>query len=102
MKGLSYSLINVNEIFGGNDIKEESRYLIVEFNDVIVKCLHYLHFWKEKKASKMNIVHLLKVMIKIVEAAPDDIKKKNLQVFYQFYQIFNFFKIVNFFIFFLS
>lgn len=70
----------MHEIFNIDDAKEETHYLVVEFNDIIIKFLQYLHFWKEKKADKANINHLLTLLIQTIKSQPNEQKKRNLQV----------------------
>lgn len=80
LKSLSESMMNIHEIFRIEDVAEENHYLIIEFNDIILQLLHYLHFWREKKADKQNVKHLLKLMIQIVKSQPNEMKKRSLQV----------------------
>lgn len=73
-------MVSVHEIFNIDDAKEETHYLVVEFNDIIIKFMQYIHFWKEKKADKSNINHLLSLLIQTIKSQPNEQKKRNLQV----------------------
>lgn len=77
---LSESMMTINEIFNIDEAKEENHYLVIEFNDIIIKFLRYLHFWKEKKADKANINHLLKLIIQAIGSQASEQKKRNIQV----------------------
>lgn len=70
----------MNEMFEINNCGEENKYLVIEFSDILVKCLQFLHFWKERKADKKNIVHLLKLITHTITNSSDEIKRKSLQV----------------------
>ena len=80
LKVLSESFFNVHEMFNFDWKVEENQYLIIEFSDVIVKCLQYLHYWKEKKADKRNIIHLCKLIIQTLKDSKDELKRRNLQI----------------------
>ena len=77
---LSESLINVHEMFGLGQCDDDGKYLVIEFNDILVKFLQFLHFWKERKADKKNVIHLLKLITQTIHQTDDGLKKKNLQV----------------------
>jgi hypothetical protein len=58
---ITKSIMNIQAMFDIDNLKNDKKELILEPDDLIIKLLNYVEFWKQKKASKSNIIFLLQI-----------------------------------------
>ena len=68
-KGLSNSIMNMYSVFV-EPIAVDQKELLINHEDMLVKFINYLEFWKQKKAEKSDIIFLLQVFGDIIENDP--------------------------------
>lgn len=58
---LTNSIMNIPMMFDIDNLKNEKKEIILEPDDLIIKLLNYVEFWKQKKALKNNIIFLMQI-----------------------------------------
>lgn len=67
---LTNSIMNIPTMFDIDNLKNEKREIILEPDDLIIKLLNYVEFWKQKKALKNNIIFLLQIFGYFIKENP--------------------------------
>lgn len=67
----SASLWNVSDMFQ-SDVKSDQKDLLLNTEDIIIKLLYFIEFWKQNRAQKKNVIFVLKILTKILDDAQDD------------------------------
>ena len=66
----STSLWNVSDMFQ-SEVKGDQKDLLLASEDIIIKLLYFIEYWKQNRAEKKNVVFVLQILAKILKGTDD-------------------------------
>jgi len=68
------SLWNISDMFQ-TDIKGDQKDLLLTIEDIIVKLLFFIEYWKQNRAEKKNVIFVLQILTKILkQSSPEELE----------------------------